>query len=111
MLWRGEECPGLMEEISDMDLAQYGSFTSPFSSGLEELFEPGSFLLGDERLTEQKSEESVKVEVEEVRVKEEHSYSSSSDTDMSYPGSPFSSILMSGELGRRVRRRDKEEEE
>ena len=75
-----------LPDLPDLDLLHCGAL-GPFPSGLEELFEPGSLLLG---------EEGGWVKEEALEVAEEHSYSGSyngytscSDTEsFSLPGSP-----------------------
>ena len=75
-----------LPDLPDLDLLHCGAL-GPFPSGLEELFEPGSLLLG---------EEGEWVKEEALEVAEEHSYSGSyngytscSDTEsFSLPGSP-----------------------
>ena len=74
-----------LPDLPELDLLHCGAL-GPFPSGLEELFEPGSLLLGEDLVKE-----------EAVEVAEEHSYSGSynsydtscSDTEsFSLPGSP-----------------------
>ena len=75
-----------LPDLPDLDLLHCGAL-GPFPSGLEDLFEPGSLLLG---------EEGGWVKEEALEVAEEHSYSGSyngytscSDTEsFSLPGSP-----------------------
>ena len=99
-----------LPDLPDLDLLHCGAL-GPFPSGLEELFEPGSLLLGEETGWV-KEEEANWVKEEALEVTEEHSYSGSyngytscSDTEsFSLPGSPaeedslsFSSFIVKDE--------------